>query len=67
MSKLEPAGEIVTRKVVAIRRDEEGAFEVELECGHRSIWFIDPPLGRSYCSQCLDDLIEKLREGKGAA
>ena len=53
----------VTRKVVSVV-EEEGGYDVTLECGHQSWWAIDPPQQTAYCSQCLDLLIDKLRESK---
>jgi hypothetical protein len=59
---LEPLAD-VTRRVVSIRREEDGqGYEVELACGHRSIWVVDPPQDRAYCSQCLDELIKRLKQ-----
>jgi hypothetical protein len=63
MSELSKPEEFVLRKVVSMV-EEEGGYAVLLECGHESFWAIDPPQQTAYCSQCLDLLIDKLRESK---
>jgi hypothetical protein len=55
----------VTRRVVSIERDDDGCFEVVLECGHRDTWVLNPPTATVHCAQCLDALIERLKQEPG--
>lgn len=55
--------ELGPRKVVSVTPHEDG-FEVMLECGHLSYWAIDPPEKTAHCSQCLDEMLERLRKAK---
>jgi hypothetical protein len=55
--------ELGPRKVVSVT-PEEGGFDVLLECGHKSWWAIEPPMHTAHCSQCLDEVLERLRKEK---
>lgn len=55
------------RQVVEVRAADHGeeGFDVRLSCGHVARWKVDPPTESAVCAECLDELVKRLRAGKG--
>lgn len=50
----------VRRAVVSVTPLPDGCWLVELACGHKEEWSIDPPTGSATCKACLAVIVERL-------